>query len=99
MTAAGLFSVAGRIVCVTGASSGLGRGLATALSEAGAQVVGVASIGDLSARKESGLRQTRNKLTGGITRSRAIFANVIAVLLQQSGVRYRLHSGRIRTAC
>jgi len=32
MTAAGLFSVAGRVVCVTGASSGLGRGLATALS-------------------------------------------------------------------
>ena len=36
------FSVAGRIACVTGASSGIGRALATGLAEAGAKVVGVA---------------------------------------------------------
>ncbi len=37
-----LFSVEGRIACVTGASSGLGRALATALAAAGARVVGLA---------------------------------------------------------
>jgi NAD(P)-dependent dehydrogenase (short-subunit alcohol dehydrogenase family) len=36
------FSVAGRIACVTGASSGLGAAIAEALQAAGAQVVGVA---------------------------------------------------------
>ncbi len=37
-----LFSLAGRVACVTGASAGIGRALATALAAAGAAVVGVA---------------------------------------------------------
>jgi len=37
-----LFSVAGRVACVTGASAGIGRALAAALAAAGARVVGVA---------------------------------------------------------
>ena len=37
-----LFSVAGRVACVTGASSGLGRHAALTLSAAGAKVVGTA---------------------------------------------------------
>ncbi len=36
------FSVTGRVACVTGASSGLGRHAAAVLARAGAQVVGVA---------------------------------------------------------
>ena len=39
---ASLFDISGRIACVTGASSGIGRHLATALVKAGAAVVGVA---------------------------------------------------------
>jgi len=37
-----LFSVRGKVACVTGASSGLGRHAATVLAQAGARVVGVA---------------------------------------------------------
>ncbi|GMG85150.1 SDR family oxidoreductase [Paralimibaculum aggregatum] len=37
-----LFGVEGRVACVTGASSGIGRALATALAGAGARVVGIA---------------------------------------------------------
>jgi NAD(P)-dependent dehydrogenase (short-subunit alcohol dehydrogenase family) len=37
-----LFDVSGKVACVTGASSGLGRAAATMLAEAGASVVGIA---------------------------------------------------------
>jgi NAD(P)-dependent dehydrogenase (short-subunit alcohol dehydrogenase family) len=40
------FSVKGKVACVTGASSGLGRAIATALAQAGARVVGVARRAD-----------------------------------------------------
>jgi NAD(P)-dependent dehydrogenase (short-subunit alcohol dehydrogenase family) len=42
---AGLFDVKGRVVCVTGASSGLGRAAASLLVSAGARVFGVARRG------------------------------------------------------
>jgi len=52
----GLFDVSGKVACVTGASSGLGRRAATVLAQAGASVVGVARrAADLDEwRKEAG---------------------------------------------
>ena len=37
-----MFNVAGKVVCVTGASGGIGRSIATYLADNGAMVVGVA---------------------------------------------------------
>mgnify|MGYP005840320955 CR=1 FL=1 len=55
--AADLFGVAGRVACVTGASSGLGRHAALVLARAGAKVVGVA-------RREDALRDWASEAGG-----------------------------------
>lgn len=52
-----LFGVTGRVACVTGASSGLGRRAATVLARAGASVVGVA-------RREDALRNWQTETEG-----------------------------------
>ncbi|MCV0426315.1 MAG: SDR family oxidoreductase [Roseibium sp.] len=54
-----LFDVSGKVACVTGASSGLGRRAATVLAEAGASVVGVARRADeLAGWRDSATGQT-----------------------------------------
>ncbi len=57
MAAGSLFDVSGKIACVTGASSGLGRQAATMLTEAGAKVVGVA-------RRQQQLQDWQNQTEG-----------------------------------
>jgi gluconate 5-dehydrogenase len=52
----GLFGLGGRVAVITGGSSGIGRGIATALARAGAHVV-------LLARREAPLRETVTELT------------------------------------
>lgn len=52
-----LFNVEGKVACVTGASSGLGRHAATVLAQAGASVVGVA-------RRASTLEDWRDNTDG-----------------------------------
>jgi gluconate 5-dehydrogenase/2-deoxy-D-gluconate 3-dehydrogenase len=55
--APGLWNIAGKVACVTGASSGLGRSAATALAFAGCKVVGVA-------RREDALREWQADVGG-----------------------------------
>ena len=55
--AAPLFDISGKVVCVTGASSGLGRAAALMLSAAGAKVVGVA-------RRKDALKSWQADATG-----------------------------------
>ncbi|MDA7946194.1 MAG: SDR family oxidoreductase [Hyphomicrobiaceae bacterium] len=53
-----LFSLEGRVACVTGASSGIGRFLATTLAQSGAAVVGVARRrAELDAWKQEALKE------------------------------------------
>ncbi len=52
-----LFSIEGRVACVTGASSGIGRAMASLLARSGAQVVGVA-------RRASALEEWRSECGG-----------------------------------
>ena len=54
-----LFSVRGKVACVTGASSGLGRHAALVLARAGAQVVGVA-------RRQAALEAWRAEANGEV---------------------------------
>ncbi|MEO0866059.1 MAG: SDR family NAD(P)-dependent oxidoreductase, partial [Pseudomonadota bacterium] len=54
-----LFDLSGKVACVTGASSGLGRRAAQVLAAAGAQVVGVARRADALANLVSELGAER----------------------------------------
>ena len=64
-----LFGLAGRVACVTGASSGIGRAIATAFARAGAAVVGVA-------RREDRLSDWVNEVEGAGGRAAACAADL-----------------------
>lgn len=65
----GLFSLAGRIACVTGASAGIGRHIAGVLAGAGAAVVGVA-------RREAQLADWRREVEAAGGRAAACAADL-----------------------
>jgi NAD(P)-dependent dehydrogenase (short-subunit alcohol dehydrogenase family) len=66
---ADMFTLSGRVACVTGASAGIGRAIACAFLDAGAAVVGVA-------RRESQLTDWRRKAERGGARAAACVADL-----------------------
>ena len=101
------FSVAGRVACVTGASSGIGRALASALAAAGARVVGVA-------RRADQLQEWRAETTGETAAVTGDLADISMVseiatriaqpfgrpdiLLSAAGVNTRTHADEVTLA-
>lgn len=62
MNTLGLFNLAGKTALVTGCDTGLGQGMALALAEAGADIVGASIVDDYSATKEA-IEATGRKFT------------------------------------
>jgi len=105
--AAHRFSVAGRVVCVTGASSGIGRALASAFAAGGARVVGVARRGDALAawRAEAGGETWAVTADlGDIDTLRGVAQRIAApfgppdILLSAAGINTRIHADAVTLA-
>lgn len=96
-----LFDISGKVACVTGASSGLGRQAATLLAQAGAQVVGVARRAEeLKAWSHNTGGQTacvtadlsdRDALTEAAEAVTAPFGHV-DILINAAGINTRQHA-------
>ena len=107
MTTPALFALAGKVACVTGASSGLGQASATILAQAGVRVVGVA-------RREDLLRQWSAKAPGETaivaadlleqTDCAALAGRVSEpfgapdILVNAAGINTRIHADKVQPA-
>jgi len=103
----GRFSVAGRVACVTGASSGIGRAMARVLAEAGARVVGIARRADQLAAWQA---ETAGE-TAALTADMADLAGLAGVaeraakpfgppdiLLSAAGINTRINADKVALA-
>lgn len=76
---AALFDLTGRVACVTGASSGLGRHAATLLARAGARVVGVARRVEALEAWQSQIGETASVVAADIA-DRAALADMVQAI-------------------
>ena len=102
-----LFDVSGKVVCVTGASSGLGRQAATLLADAGARVVGIARREkELAAWQDTTEGETSSVVAdladrGGIASIASAAAEPfgpIDILINAAGINTREHADDVTDA-
>lgn len=106
MAAPSLFSLAGKVACVTGASSGLGQAAATILAQSGVRVVGVARRkAELDAWSQTAPGETAVVAADLLAQTDcADLAEDIArpfgapdILVNAAGVNTRVHADEVRT--
>lgn len=93
---AALFDVAGRVACVTGASSGLGRRAAEVLARAGARVVGVARREDALADWAAGPGE-RAAVAGDLARPETFDALVARIVAPFGAPDILVHAAGLNT--
>jgi NAD(P)-dependent dehydrogenase (short-subunit alcohol dehydrogenase family) len=99
------FSVAGRVACVTGASSGIGRAMASALAAAGARVIDVARRGDQLAAWRAGAAGDTATVTADLADPSALaqIAEQVSqpfgppdILVSAAGINPRIHADEVK---
>ena len=99
------FSVAERVACVTGASSGIGRAMASALAAAGARVIGVARRGDQLAAWRAGAAGDTATVTADLADPSALaqIAQQVSqpfgppdILVSAAGINPRIHADEVK---
>ena len=79
-----LFDLTGRVACITGASSGLGRQVARTLAAAGARVVGVARRGDALAQMQAEIGEDAEAVIADVA-DRAGIGGLVQVINSKFG--------------
>jgi len=93
----GLFDLTGRVACVTGASSGLGRHAAHVLARAGARVVGVARRADALAEWQADVGEAAAVVAHDVSDRASLPALALAVAKPFGAPDIVIHAAGINT--
>ncbi|MEM6481086.1 MAG: SDR family oxidoreductase [Pseudomonadota bacterium] len=95
--AAQLFDLTGRVACITGASSGLGRRATKALAQAGARVVGVARRADALQEMAAEIGETAAAVPGDVADKGSLDALREAIIAPFGAPDIVVHAAGINT--